>query len=89
MTKFNPSYLVRKATLSDVMFFYEAIVATAGLTINENDFSAIFKAKLKIKSNQFLILLDTHGGIAGCTVIEHRAALIEDFPFFLKSSFFL
>lgn len=89
MTKFNPSYLVRKATLSDVMFFYEAIVSTAGLTLNENDFSAIYKAKLKIKSNQLLILLDTHGDIAGCTVIEHRAALIEDFPFFEIQFFFI
>ena len=81
MTRFNPIYTVRKATLSDVMFFYESISTTADLTLNINDFDSIFKSKLKIKSNQLLVLINQQGNAAGCAIVEFRTAITEVFPF--------
>jgi ribosomal protein S18 acetylase RimI-like enzyme len=81
MIKFNPTYTVRKATLSDVMFFYQSIQATTDLTLNEIDFDVIFKSKLKVKSNQLLVLTDQQGNSAGCAIVEFRTALTEVFPF--------
>jgi ribosomal protein S18 acetylase RimI-like enzyme len=81
MIKFNPIYSVRKATLSDIMFFYESINATTELTLNINEFDSIFKLKLKFKNNQLLVLIDQHGCSAGCAIIEYRTALTESFPF--------
>lgn len=81
MTKFNPAYTVRKATLSDVMFFYESINTTIGLALNEIEFDEIFKLKLKTKSNQLLVLIDQQGVSAGCAIIELRTALTETYPF--------
>ena len=81
MTKFNPIYSVRKATLSDVMFFYESINTTANLTLNEIDFDAIFKSKLKNKSNQLLVLIDQQGNSAGVAIVEFRITLTESFPY--------
>ena len=58
MTKFNPIYSVRKALLSDIMFFYESIKTTGDLTLNVNEFDLIFKTKLKLKNNHLLVLVD-------------------------------
>ena len=41
----------------------------------------IFKSKLKIKSNQLLVLIDQQGNTAGCAIVEFRTAITEVFPF--------
>lgn len=89
MTKFNPVYAVRKATLSDVMFFYESINTTIGLTLNELEFDEIFKSKLKTKSNQLLVLVDQVGVSAGCAIIELRSPLTEALPFYEIQLFYI
>jgi len=43
MTKFNPSYTIRKATLSDIMYFHEAVSSINDLQLNEYDFDEVFK----------------------------------------------
>jgi N-acetylglutamate synthase-like GNAT family acetyltransferase len=81
MNKFNPIYNARKATLSDVMFFYESINTTENLTLNINDFDSIFKSKLKVKYNQMIVLTDQQGNAAGCAIIEFRTAITDVFQF--------
>lgn len=77
VVKLSPIYTVRKAVLSDVMFFYESIKETANLTLNENEFDIIFKSKLKTKHNQLIVLLDQFGHAAGCAIIEFKITLTE------------
>lgn len=81
MNKFNPVFSVRKALLSDIMFFYESINAIEKLTLDINEFDSIFKSKLKLKNNQLLVLTDQDGCSAGCGITEYRTALTESFPF--------
>lgn len=89
MTKFNPIYSVRKALLSDVMFFYESIKTTGDLTLNVNEFDLTFKTKLKLKNNHLLVLVDQHGCSAGCAITEYRTTLTESFPFWEIQLFYI
>jgi ribosomal protein S18 acetylase RimI-like enzyme len=89
MNKFNPAYTVRKATLNDILFFHSSIESISGLTFNIMEFDFIFKSKLKIKSNQLLVLIDQEGKLAGCSIVEFRTILSEKFPYFEIQLFYI
>ncbi len=72
MTKFNPIYTIRKATLSDIMHFHEAVSSINDTQLNEYDFDSVFKLKMKQKQNYLVVLMDQDDKFAGCSVFGQK-----------------
>ena len=89
MSKFNPTYSIRKASLSDIMHFHEAASSINSLRLNEHDFDIVFKSKMKQKQNELLVLIDQDDNFAGCCIIEQRVDITDLHPYFEIDLFYI
>lgn len=89
MPKFNPTYSIRKASLSDIMHFHEAVSSINDVQLNEHDFDVVFKSKIKQKQNELLVLIDQDDKFAGCSIIEQRVDITDLYLYFEIDLFYI
>lgn len=89
MSKFNPTYSIRKASLGDIMHFLEAVSSINDVQLNEHEFDLVFKLKMKQKQNELLVLIDQDDKFAGCSIIEQRIDIIDLQPYFEIDLFYI
>lgn len=68
-------YNIRKAQLSDVMFFYNAVCLSSNKTNEIFDFDTRYKQMLKSKNHLFFVLEATPKKTAGCAILEIRKGI--------------
>jgi ribosomal protein S18 acetylase RimI-like enzyme len=85
-----PSHIIRKATLKDILFFYNAFCTLYNKQFDINKFNVQYKAKLKSKEYHLLVIELTHSAkIVGCSCLQQRVLLFELDEFLEIQSFFI
>ena len=77
----QPTYQIRKAQSSDVIYFYNAVCSSNNIEKELFEFDVRFKQMLKSKSHVFFILEAAPKNIAGCAIFEIRKSILSPEPF--------
>ena len=85
----QPSYSIRKAQLSDSMYFYNAVCSSTILEKEVNDFDEHFKKMLKSKHQLFFVLETAQKIYAGCAILEIRKNILSLEPFIEIDTFYI
>ena len=78
MMQVQPNYHFRKATLKDVLFFYEAMCSLEDMYIDDLEFGNNFKFKMEDASSHLLVIEERDAQqMVGCVVVQSRKNLSD------------
>ena len=83
-----PNYKYRKASLSDMMFFFESMISLEDALINTFEFESNFKEKI-LDSNYYLYVIEDLYKPVGCVVLQKVYNLSDPSPWVEILEFFI
>lgn len=85
----QPSYLIRKAHINDVQYFYDAVCSSNNINKELIDFDQRFKQMLRSKSYLFFVVEAAPQKLVGCAILEIRKSITSAYPFIEIETFFI
>lgn len=83
-----PNYAYRKASLSDMMFFYESMTSLENALIDTFEFENNFKSII-LDSNYYLFIIEDMHNPVGCVVLQKVYNLSDPSPWVEILEFFI
>ncbi len=83
-----PNYVYRKATLSDMMFFFESMISLEGALIDTFEFENNFKVKMLDSNYNLFVIEDLHKPV-GCVILQKVYNLSDPSPWVEILEFFI
>lgn len=83
-----PNYAYRKASISDMMFFFESMTSLENALIDTFEFENNFKSKI-LDSNYYLFIIEDMHNPVGCVVLQKVYNLSDPSPWVEILEFFI
>jgi N-acetylglutamate synthase-like GNAT family acetyltransferase len=83
------NWKIRKAELTDINYFHQAIEQVYMYSINMEIFMQQFKKKIKNKNSLLYVAVNTLGNQMGCIICEKEENIISNKPNFQIKEFYI